>query len=462
MTVFHLQYRPKTVADLDLPKVREVLGKILADLDKIPQSLLFCGPKGSGKTSAARVVARVINGIKDTEPERNYLDIVELDAASNRGIDDVRNLREKVFLSPVELKWKVFIVDEVHMLTKEAFNALLKILEEPPQKTMFILCTTDPGDIPETVLSRLVRVDFKKADSQEIGERLKKIEKAEDLTLEEGVLLAVIERADGSFRNAVRLLNEMVLQVGKKISLKQAGDFFSDKSGNYSPEQLEEDLVSKTLPEVLEKIEAESRAGVDMESWLSGMVEYFQKKLLTGGGKLGLVRLAGWLNLLIVACRQQKDSPMLQLPIQLAVAELMKDDKKIQSVGAAVAPDVTVVQANQIDCNLEKVMDMWMKIIAEVALENISVAAFLRASKAIEISGSQLLVEVFYPFHKDRLAEPRNSQIIEKCLKRVLGINLTLEFRLGESHKRVAVVKEPVIPEKPGDELYAVAKEIFG
>lgn len=461
MAVFHLQYRPKTVADLDLPKVREALAKILEDLDKIPQSLLFCGPKGSGKTSAARVVARVINQI-DPNSEKNYLDIVELDAASNRGIDDVRNLREKVYLMPVELSWKVFIIDEVHMLTKEAFNALLKLLEEPPSQTMFILCTTDPGDIPETVLSRLVRVDFKKADNKEILDRLLKIEKAEKLDLENGVLSVVTNQADGSFRNGVRLLNELVLQVGKKISLKQAENFFADKSGHYLPEQLEEDLVSKSCQEILEKIEEEAKAGIDMESWLSGLVDFFQKKLIEGGGKLGMVRLSLWLNLLILACKQQKDCPLAQLPIQLAVAEMLKDEKKIKSLGAAVAPDVPVLKSEKIECTLDKVMEMWMKIISEVALENISVSAFLRASKAVELSGGKLLVEVFYQFHKDRLSETRNSQIIERCLKRVLGVGLNLELRLGESQKRVMVVKEPTIPEKPGDELYAVAKEIFG
>ena len=174
MSVFHLKYRPAKISELDLVEVANTLRNFLRSND-IPQSFLFSGPKGSGKTSAARILARAINceDRKDGEPcnqcencqeilKGGSIDILEMDAASNRGIEDVRNLKDKAYLSPSKLKFKVFIIDEVHMMTKEAFNALLKLIEEPPKHTIFILCTTDVSKIPDTVMSRLVIVDFRK------------------------------------------------------------------------------------------------------------------------------------------------------------------------------------------------------------------------------------------------------------------------------------------------------------
>ena len=163
MSVFHLKYRPSKISELDLVDVSDKLTKILESKD-MPQSWLFAGPKGSGKTSAARILAKAINcldpdGVEPCDKCKNCqeiargnsLDIIEIDGASNRGVDDIRSLKESAYLSPINLKKKVVIIDEVHMLTKEAFNALLKVLEEPPKNLIFILCTTDDNKIPETV-----------------------------------------------------------------------------------------------------------------------------------------------------------------------------------------------------------------------------------------------------------------------------------------------------------------------
>ena len=181
-TTFYLKYRPQKLADLDLREVREGLLRIVKG-GKFPHALLFAGPKGTGKTSAARIFAKVVNcqNPKDGEPcnqcdacreitKGTAMDLIEIDAASNRGIDDIRALRETIKLSPVKLKYKVYIIDEVHMLTLEAFNALLKTLEEPPTHAIFILCTTEPDKLPETIISRCLRFNFRKAKIEEIVE----------------------------------------------------------------------------------------------------------------------------------------------------------------------------------------------------------------------------------------------------------------------------------------------------
>jgi DNA polymerase-3 subunit gamma/tau len=289
MAVFHLKYRPLKIEDLDLPDVAETLTKILSG-DEVPQSFLFAGPKGAGKTSAARILARAVNCEKKSgvEPcgkcdscneilKGSSLDIIEIDAASNRGIDDVRVLKEKAYLLPSKLKKKVFIIDEVHMLTKDAFNALLKLIEEPPKHTLFILCTTDPEKIPDTVLSRLIRIDFRKGVKKELNKSLKKIIEGEKIEIDKETIDLIVEKSDGSFRNLQRTLNEIYLNFGKKISFEDAKKFFLAKSGSYLEEEFEDDFPYTETQDQLDAVEDIKRdleSGKIMDRLICGDVGY--------------------------------------------------------------------------------------------------------------------------------------------------------------------------------------------
>ena len=197
MTLY-LKYRPQTVSELDLVSVRETLTKLLSG-SEIPHAFLFTGPRGTGKTSSARILAKAINCEHKKkgsfEPcnecetclaitRGTHIDVIEMDAASNRGIDEVRALKQDIMLSPTLLKKKVYIIDEVHMLTTEAANALLKTLEEPPSHVVFILATTDPQKLPQTVISRLSVVQFHKASEEEITSKLTRIAKSEKFEVE--------------------------------------------------------------------------------------------------------------------------------------------------------------------------------------------------------------------------------------------------------------------------------------
>jgi len=292
MSVFHLKYRPVKFSDLDLADVAETLKKILQAKD-IPQSFLFSGPKGAGKTSAARILAKAVNclNLKDGEPcgecenckeieKGNSLDIIEIDAASNRGIDDIRSLKDKAYLLPSRFSKKVFIIDEVHMLTKDAFNALLKLIEEPPKHTIFILCTTDAEKIPETVLSRLIKIDFRKGEKKELLNSLKKIIKGEKIEIDEETINFVLEKSDGSFRNLQRTFNEIYLQLGDKLGFSEVKDFFGSKSGGYNETNFEMDLSEGKTKVILEKLEKMANDGVDFSLFLQNLISYFQKKLL--------------------------------------------------------------------------------------------------------------------------------------------------------------------------------------
>jgi DNA polymerase-3 subunit gamma/tau len=200
---------------------------------RMSHAYLFTGPRGTGKTSTARILAKAINCLAEDPAARpcnacriclaitegRQLDLIEIDAASNRGIDEIRDLREKIGFRPNEARYKVYIIDEVHMLTKEAFNALLKTLEEPPPHAIFVLATTEPDRVPETVRSRCQRFDFRRIPTGEIVEHLAEILKAEGSQAETEALVAIARRSTGSMRDAVSLLDQLLSYGDARLTL---------------------------------------------------------------------------------------------------------------------------------------------------------------------------------------------------------------------------------------------------
>ncbi len=227
---WYRKYRPQRIADLQIVPVREQLLQTLAN-GKISHAYLFAGPKGTGKTSTARILARVLNDpanekvvlgkkgkLSEPDPDSRLLQkiaeghsevVLELDAASHRGIDDVRRLQEMVSVVPTEGLIRVVILDEVHMLTNEAFNALLKLLEEPPERVVFILATTELQKVPATIQSRCELIPFRRANSEEIGAALQMVANAEKIDLSKEISLRIAEAAQGSFRDAVKYLEQV-------------------------------------------------------------------------------------------------------------------------------------------------------------------------------------------------------------------------------------------------------------
>ena len=181
---------------------------------RISHAYLFTGPRGTGKTSVARILAHEINNLPYTD-DSAHMDIIEIDAASNRRIDEIRELREKVFVAPTSAKYKVYIIDEVHMLTKEAFNALLKTLEEPPAHVVFILATTDSHKLPATIVSRTQRFMFRPVERSKVIEHLKVIAKGEGITVSNEALELLAEHGEGSFRDSISLLDQAANKDGK-------------------------------------------------------------------------------------------------------------------------------------------------------------------------------------------------------------------------------------------------------
>ncbi|MBR2588914.1 DNA polymerase III subunit gamma/tau [Candidatus Saccharibacteria bacterium] len=208
MKALYRKYRPIKLSDVvGQEQVTKPLAEALRS-GKISHAYIFIGPRGSGKTSVARILAHEINDFK-YEVEDSYTDIIEIDAASNTGVDNIRELREKAVIAPAEGKYKVYIIDEVHMLSKSAFNALLKTLEEPPKHVVFIMATTDAYKIPVTITSRAQVYNFGLADKSTMLAHLQKICKNEKINIDDEALEVVIEKGGGSFRDTISLLDQI-------------------------------------------------------------------------------------------------------------------------------------------------------------------------------------------------------------------------------------------------------------
>ncbi|HSG28461.1 MAG TPA: DNA polymerase III subunit gamma/tau, partial [Candidatus Krumholzibacterium sp.] len=227
------KWRPRTFTDVVGQDHVTLTLKKAVEKQRLAHAYLFSGPRGCGKTSTARLLAKVINceDRKDSEPcdacssclavnEGNHLDMIEIDGASNRGIDEIRDLREKIGYSSSRGASKIYIIDEVHMLTPQAFNALLKTLEEPPPHVYLIFATTEPHKVPATILSRCQRFNFKRLELPELSGQLEKICGAEGIAFDREALVMISRHADGSMRDAESLLDQCISAIDEKIDLE--------------------------------------------------------------------------------------------------------------------------------------------------------------------------------------------------------------------------------------------------
>ncbi len=505
MTLY-LKYRPKTMEELDLTGVRESLKKIVKS-GKIPHAFLFSGSKGLGKTSAARILAKVVscehptnegepcNGCKQCKAvsEGNHLDIIELDAASHRGIDDVRALREAVKLAPAMSNKKVYIIDEAHMLTLEASNALLKTLEEPPDHVMFILATTNPEKLIETIRSRATNVVFKKPNTEEILRSLKRVMKGEKLKMKDETLIGIAEASGGSFRDAVKILESMTIEG--EPSLK---DF---SIGAVEVEALLLNVFKKDEKTALAEIDKVIVQGVSLDFYIQKILERLRAALLAEAG-VGEAKLEGvsktelvsFIKLLSKTIRQMKDTPIEYLPLEVAIVEWcfgkeggrMKvedkkesEDRKIESQSSENEPHITTSTSTQAS-NFEHLTsqledDTWVKVLSAAKPRNKSVEALLRAAKPINFDGKVLTLGVFYSFHKERLESSPHRQILDEIISEVFGKNIkvvcTLAAPSAQAVENVKVHEGVVLTESPeensltknqSEDIIKLAKEIFG
>ena len=258
--VLYRQYRPKDLNEIVAQK--PIVKTLKAALDKglLGHALLLTGPRGVGKTSLARILAHRLNKV-NYDLNETPLDIIEIDAASSGRIDEVRDLREKIKLMPLKLKYKVYIIDEVHMLTKEAFNALLKTLEEPPEHIVFILATTEIHKVPATIISRCQRFTFKAVSKKDLKEHLKKIARLEKIETDDSALDLLSQHAQGSLRDALSLLDQLA-SLKQKISAELVEEILG-LPPQAIVEKLLKALIAGDMKEVIKHYQNLDAQGVD-------------------------------------------------------------------------------------------------------------------------------------------------------------------------------------------------------
>lgn len=286
------KYRPKTFDEICGQEAVTTSLKNQVKNNEISHAYIFQGTRGTGKTSAAKILSRAVNCLHpvDGNPcnecencksilNESSLDVVEMDAASNNGVDDIRELKEKVIYPPQSLKYKVYIIDEVHMLSKGAFNALLKILEEPPRHLIFILATTEIEKIPATILSRSQKYNFKRISIEKISENLKKIAELEGKSCDDEVFTLIAKSSDGAMRDALSVLDQLLTKNKDHIKLEDAMEVLGISSSELLF-NLSRALIEKNVNESLLAIDEIYKEGVDFNTLSSQILSHFRDLLM--------------------------------------------------------------------------------------------------------------------------------------------------------------------------------------
>lgn len=496
--VFYRKWRPQSLSEVvGQEPVTQTLRRAV-DSGKIAHAYLFCGPRGTGKTSTARILAKAVNCLnrRDGEPcnacdmchaitEGKAMDVIEIDAASNRGIDEVRSLREKANYAPSLARYKVYIIDEVHMLTEAACNALLKTLEEPPPHVIFILATTEAHKVLATIASRCQRFNFRRLEQAEIVEKLRLICQKEGIAMATDSLGLIARAATGSLRDAENILQQLITYYGDRIEFSQvqaALGFAWDSR----IKELAQALIDKDLTSGLRIVNSVNHEGVDLRQFNLGLVEYLRGLLLTKAGcseALSFTRedLTEMENLVskvplhyllkVVKCFSGVDfrnDSYSTLPLELAVLDCVLSSPEGQvartgslevkeasragecpveaEVATASADDIGEgTPSREVSADIGYVRGHWKEFIESLRGEGSSgnLDAFLRsACDPVAVEDDTLVLGFYYSFHKEKIEDPKYKYLVERKLKEVFGRAYKVRCVLIDRRKRIEAKKE--------------------
>ncbi|MDO8269548.1 MAG: DNA polymerase III subunit gamma/tau [Candidatus Levybacteria bacterium] len=502
--VYYRKYRPQKISELDLPQVREKLTAILSSKE-LPHAFLFTGSKGLGKTSSARILAKAINcennskfkdqnsklKVKNTNPEiidnkssilnrdlgiepcnsceacisitnGSNIDVLEIDAASNGGVEEIRTLRERVKFSSANLRYKVYIIDEVHMLSTGAFNALLKTLEEPPSHVIFILATTELWKLPATVVSRAFQVLFEKPTTEQIATSLERIVKGEKLVVEPKVLEEIAKLSDGAFRDGAKLLEELVLAArGQRITKELFDVTFKTKGMGDEVYMLLEAYEARDAKKALEVIGRLQVNGADFKIVMERLVDQLRGLLMLRNSiespqkdvkGLTIEDIKNLLELANEAYGELKFSIIPQLPLELMTVKFCildeekeegktknnelsigseevgdksqgyRDDysiKEKQFQGEVVAkPKASLIAIKDEESKVASILPRLMALVNE---KNKPAAALLRSCKKAVFEDDTITISTPFPIHAERLLSEKVFPDLQNAGEELMG-----------------------------------------
>ena len=464
---FYRKYRSKTLDEvIGQNHITTVLNNSLKS-GNLSHAYLFTGPRGVGKTSVARILAKEANGLKSSDA-KFYSDIIEIDAASNRRIEEIRELRDKIAIAPSQLKYKVYIIDEVHMLTREAFNALLKTLEEPPAHAIFILATTDFHKVPDTITSRCMRLNFKAITAADLSASLAQIAKKESINIDDEAINLIAEQSDGSFRDSLSMLDQMS-SSGNKID-SQIVELNLGIANKKSITRLITQIAASETAKIFDIIQEMIDAGATPDQ-INKQLSHALRASLTSQQAVVASSMAVELIENLNAMYSYQDQ---RIALELAILKVITPPATKQAIKAEAAEVETPEPASVADImpeplpgpSIPKVKaaaeytdadKLWRDVLAQLKDRNNTLYGIARMAEP-ELDGDKLKLNFKFAFHHKQLAIEKNTNLLMSIINELKpGVELTI--LVGDRDQKPKPAK---ISSKMANDDVKTVSNIFG